>query len=341
MSAERSLSISLAGRKTILAVDDEAINLEVLAQSLNRDYRVLVAKDGERALAVARSQRPDLVLMDIMMPGMSGHEAVSRLQADPVTAEIPVIFVTALADRERQLAGLKQQAFDYIIKPIDPDVLRERVRACLTHVHIDQLEASRLQVIRCLGHAAEFRDYETGQHIIRMSHYSRLLAEASGLGAEDCEFVLNAAPMHDVGKIGIPDRVLLKPGRFDEEEWAVMKTHARIGHDILAGGDSPLLRLAASIALHHHERWDGTGYPQGLAGEAIPLEGRIVAIADVFDALTSRRPYKQPWLVEEAVAHLKAGAGAHFDPALVPLFLDRLEDIEAIRARWPDPAVAG
>ena len=200
-----------------------------------------------------------------------------------------------------------------------------------------KLNQIRLQVVRRLGRAAEYRDNETGNHILRMSKISALLATRIGWAAEDCELMLHASPMHDIGKIGIPDHILLKPGRLTPEEWEVMKTHVQIGADILSDSDTDLLVLGRSIALSHHEKWDGSGYPYGLAGQDIPMEGRIVAMADVFDALTSERPYKQAWPVELAVEYMKNQAGTHFDPALLPVFLDALPEIMRIRDEHPLP----
>jgi putative two-component system response regulator len=193
---------------------------------------------------------------------------------------------------------------------------------------------TRLQIIQRLGRAAEFKDNETGLHVIRMSHYSRLLALAAGCSARFADDLLNAAPMHDIGKIGIPDTILQKPGKLDEAEWKIMRSHAEIGARIIGDDRSSLLRMAATIALSHHERWDGTGYPHGLQGEVIPLEARIVAIADVFDALTSKRPYKHAWTVDEAFALIESEAGKHFDPARARCFLGLRPQLEAIRQQW-------
>ena len=323
-------------RPRLLLVDDEPTNLQVLRHVLQADYRLLFATDGARALQVAREQLPQLILLDIMMPGMDGYAVCRALKADPATAGIPVIFVTALNDSQDETAGFDVGAVDYITKPVSPPVVRARVRTHLSLVRMDELRETRLQIVQRLGRAAEYKDNETGMHVIRMSHFSKLLALAAGCSPAWAEDLLNAAPMHDVGKIGIPDAVLRKPGPLDADEWATMRRHPEIGAEIIGEHPSGVLQLAREIALAHHEKWDGSGYPRGLAGEAIPLSARIVAIADVFDALTTRRPYKEPWPVQEAMNHIAAQAGKHFDPALVALFAPLLPQLLEIRARWAE-----
>ena len=323
-------------RPRLLLVDDEPTNLQVLRHVLQADYRLLFATDGARALQVAREQRPDLVLLDIMMPNMDGYAVCCALKADAATASIPVIFITALNDSQDETAGFDVGAVDYITKPVSPPVVRARVRTHLSLVRMDELRETRLQIVQRLGRAAEYKDNETGMHVIRMSHFSQLLALAAGCSPAWAEDLLNAAPMHDVGKIGIPDAVLRKPGPLDADEWATMRRHPEIGAEIIGEHPSGVLQLAREIALAHHEKWDGSGYPRGLAGEAIPLSARIVAIADVFDALTTRRPYKEPWPVQEAMNHIAAQAGKHFDPALVALFAPLLPQLLEIRARWAE-----
>ena len=320
----------------ILAVDDEASNLQLLRQILQDDYRLLFAKDGARALELARQETPELVLLDVMMPGMTGYEVCRTLKADRATAAIPVIFVTALSEACDEVVGFDAGAVDYITKPVSPAIVRARVRTHLSLVRVEELKRTRLEIVQRLGLAAEYKDNETGLHVIRMSHYARILGLATGMSEAEADDLLHAAPMHDVGKIGIPDRILQKPGKLDEEEWAVMQTHAAIGGDIIGQHAQGMLALARNIALTHHEKFDGSGYPLGLAGEAIPLEGRIVAIADVFDALTSVRPYKRAWSVEEAVGYLREQKGRHFDPVLVDLFLEHLDEIIAIKDRWAE-----
>ena len=323
-------------RPRLLLVDDEPTNLQVLRHVLQADYRLLFATDGARALQVAREQLPQLILLDIMMPGMDGYAVCRALKADPATAGIPVIFITALNDSQDETAGFDVGGVDYLTKPVSPPVVRARVRTHLSLVRMDELRETRLQIVQRLGRAAEYKDNETGLHVIRMSHFSQLLALAAGCSPAWAEDLLNAAPMHDVGKIGIPDAVLRKPGPLDADEWATMRRHPEIGAEIIGEHPSGVLQLAREIALAHHEKWDGSGYPRGLAGEAIPLSARIVAIADVFDALTTRRPYKEPWPVQEAMNHIAAQAGKHFDPALVALFAPLLPQLLEIRARWAE-----
>ena len=323
-------------RPRLLLVDDEPTNLQVLRHVLQADYRLLFATDGARALQVAREQQPQLILLDIMMPGMDGYAVCRALKADPATAAVPVIFVTALNDSQDETAGFDVGGVDYLTKPVSPPVVRARVRTHLSLVRMEELRETRLQIVQRLGRAAEYKDNETGLHVIRMSHFSQLLALAAGCSPAWAEDLLNAAPMHDVGKIGIPDAVLRKPGPLDADEWATMRRHPEIGAEIIGEYPSGVLQLAREIALAHHEKWDGSGYPRGLAGEAIPLSARIVAIADVFDALTTRRPYKEPWPVQDALDHIAAQAGKHFDPAMVALFAPLLPQLLEIRARWAE-----
>ncbi len=330
------MSITPDARPKLLLVDDEPTNLQVLRQILQDDYRLLFAKDGEKALELAERESPALILLDVMMPGMTGHEVCTRLKTQPSTSAIPVIFVTALADVDDEAKGFEVGAVDYITKPVSPPIVRARVRTHLSLVRVDELHQTRLQIVQRLGLAAEYKDNETGLHVIRMSYYTHILARAVGLDERAADDLLNAAPMHDVGKIGIPDAILQKAGKLDDSEWAVMRNHAQIGAEIIGEHDSRLLRMARSIALTHHEKWDGSGYPNGLKGTEIPLEGRIVAIADVFDALTSVRPYKPAWSVEEAVALLRRESGNHFDPELVELFLAQMPAILEIKERWAE-----
>lgn len=325
-------------RPLLLLVDDEATNLQVLRHILQEDYRLLFAKDGAKVLEMAERERPDLILLDVMMPGMTGYEVCQALKVQAHLEAIPVIFVTALADVEDEAHGFAVGAVDYITKPVSPPIVRARVRTHLSLVRMDELRQTRLQIVQRLGMAAEYKDNETGLHVIRMSHFSKVLALAAGFSEAAAEELLNAAPMHDVGKIGIPDAVLRKPGKLDEQEWAVMRQHVEIGAQIIGEHASGLLRTAQRIALSHHEKWDGSGYPNGLSGEDIPLEGRIVAIADVFDALTSVRPYKAAWSVEDAVELLNKERGRHFDPHLVELFIQQLPAILEIKERWAEQA---
>ncbi|WP_019939614.1 two-component system response regulator [Bordetella sp. FB-8] len=323
-------------RPRLLVVDDEPNNLQVLRYALQAGYRLFFANSGARALAIAREQLPDLVLLDVMMPQMDGHAVCAALKADPATAQIPVIFITALIDSDDEAYGLRLGAVDYITKPISPPVVCARVRTHLSLVHMNELRETRLQIVQRLGRAAEYKDNETGMHVIRMSHYAQRLALRAGLSAAWADDLLNAAPMHDVGKIGIPDAVLRKPGPLDIEEWTVMRRHPEIGAEIIGEHPSGILRMAHTIALAHHEKWDGSGYPRGLKGELIPLEARIVAIADVFDALTSRRPYKEAWSMMQALEYIQTQAGRHFDPALVAHFATLAPELPQIQERWAD-----
>lgn len=324
----------IAQQPRILIVDDEPLNLKVLKQVLQDDYRLSFAKNGMDALDLVKKEKPRLVLLDVMMPGMTGFEVCRQLKNDPETHTIPVIFVTALTDEADESEGFKAGGVDYINKPISPSLVRARVKTHLSLIHIDELKRTHLELIQRLGRAAEFKDNETGMHVIRMSHVSGRIALELGMDAGFAEQLVHAAPMHDIGKIGIPDHVLLKPGKLDEEELATMRTHPQLGADILDKSTSPLIRLAHTVALYHHEKWDGTGYPFGMKGEEIPIEARIVAVADVFDALLSKRPYKEAWPVEKAVAEIKSQTHRHFDPLVVEAMLNCLPDLLAINAKW-------
>ena len=321
----------ISERARILVVDDEPANLKVIREVLANDYRLSFAKSGELALQLIENEPPKLILLDIMMPDMSGFEVCKVLKANPKTAHIPVIFVTALSHEQDESEGFALGAVDYITKPISPAIVRARVKNHLSLVQAEQLQLAHIDLIQRLGRAAEYKDTDTGEHIARMSRYSKVLALAYGMSEYEAEQLKQAAPMHDVGKIGIPDSVLLKPGRLNENEYEHMKQHALIGAKILENSTSPLLQLAHKLALEHHEKCDGTGYPYGLKGEEISIEGRIVTIADVFDALTSKRPYKKAWSVEEAIDLLKDEAGKHFDPQLVDLFIGQIDSIIEIK----------
>ncbi|HEY3809190.1 MAG TPA: HD domain-containing phosphohydrolase [Steroidobacteraceae bacterium] len=324
----------------ILAVDDEPTNLQLLRQILQDQYGLLFAKDGQRALQLAHQERPDLILLDVMMPGLTGYDVCRQLKGSPETSAIPVIFVTALADTADELTGFEAGAVDYIMKPVSPPIVKARVRTHLSLVRMDELRETRLQIVQRLGLAAEYKDNETGLHVIRMSHFARLLGLAAGMNEQQADDLLHAAPLHDVGKIGIPDRILQKPGKLESEEWRIMQTHVTIGANIIGRHQRGVLAMAHRIALSHHEKWDGSGYPAGLAGEAIPIEGRIVAVADVFDALTSVRPYKQAWSVEAALQYLLDNRGKHFQPALVDLFVTLVPQLREIMQRWAEQAAA-
>lgn len=335
-------------KQTVLVVDDTPENIDVLVGILKGKYNVKAAINGTMALKIAKSNPPDLILLDIMMPGIDGYEVCRQLKADLTTKDIPIVFVTAKIGVEDELKGLELGAVDYITKPISPPVVQIRVRTHLAlhdqnreldrkvRLQTTQLHETRLQIIQRLGKAAEFKDNETGMHVIRMSKYSYVLAKAAGLSEADSELLMNAAPMHDIGKIGIPDDILKKPGKLTDEEFDIMKSHCVIGADVIGDDSSELLILAKEIALTHHEKWNGFGYPNKIAGEDIPLTARIVAITDVFDALTSVRPYKKAWTTEDAVALLEREAGEHFDPKLVPLFVKSLSEIIAIKEKYTE-----
>lgn len=323
-------------RPALLLVDDEPANLHVLKHILQDDYRLLFARDGQRALELAAAERPQLILLDVMMPGMTGHEVCAQLKSDPHTSDIPVIFVTALSSVEDEIRGFELGAVDYISKPVSAPIVKARVRTHLSLVRAEVLRQTRLNIVQALGMAAEYKDNETGLHLIRMSHFSRIIALEAGFSPDEAEELLHAAPMHDVGKIGIPDAILQKPGKLDENEWLIMQKHPEIGAQIIGEHNASMLQMARRIALGHHEKWDGSGYPAGLAGDDIPIEARIVAIADVFDALTSVRPYKKAWTVEDAVALIREQSGRHFDPQLVECFIRRLDEINQIRERWAE-----
>lgn len=323
-------------RHTILLVDDEPTNLQVLKHTLQDHYRLLFARDGAKALELADKEKIDLVLLDVMMPGMTGYEVCTRLKAQPATARLPVIFITALNDIADEQRGFELGAVDYITKPFSPVIVKARVRNHLSLVQADTLRQTRLQIVQCLGMAAEYKDNETGMHVVRMSHYTQVLARAAGYSEADADELLNAAPMHDVGKIGIPDAILQKPGKLDGDEWKIMRSHTLIGAQIIGEHATGLLKVASVIAMQHHEKWDGSGYPHGLSGNQIELSARIVAVADVFDALTSVRPYKKAWDVDQAVQLLQRDAGSHFDPELVPLFVKCLPEVLEIKERWSD-----
>lgn len=343
--------------EVILIIDDEPANLKLLDRMLNgQGYQNLVlVADPREVLECYRRTRPALILLDINMPHLDGFEVMAQLQAlnDPLLP--PIVVLTAQHGKDYLLRALASGARDFVAKPFDRNELLMRVRnlldAQLAHRFLHEqksvleemvrartaeLHSTRLQVVQRLGKAAEYRDEETGNHILRMSHTCALLARSVGWDNDQCDLMLNASPMHDIGKIGIPDAILLKQGKFEQHEWEIMKTHAEIGGKLLEGDDSTLMRMAREIALTHHEKWDGSGYPNGLAGEAIPLTGRIAALADVFDALTSERPYKRAWSVEAALTLIRENSGVHFDPILVEVFLHEIEGILEIRRRYSE-----
>ncbi|MBY6261878.1 response regulator [Azospirillum sp. 412522] len=346
----------------ILIVDDDRTNLFIMAAIVRRldDAEPVTMESPLDALEWLRGNEPDLILLDQMMPGMDGIDLLRHIRDDGRLDTVPVVMITANTAVDIRVRALDEGCNDFLTKPVVvPEVqarlrnllaLRQsrallRDRAALLATEVERVTAALQrqgeELVGRLSHAAEYRDPETGAHIERMALYSRLIAEAAGYGAAFAQQLMKAAPMHDIGKIGIPDMILLKPGRLTPEEMTVMRQHATIGHRILADSDIPLLRLAAEIAVSHHEKFDGTGYPGGLAGTAIPLSGRIVAIADVFDALTSARPYKRPWTMEEARAFMVEDRGRHFDPALLDAFLSNWDEVCRIHRENADelPAI--
>ncbi|WP_101047357.1 response regulator [Macromonas nakdongensis] len=355
---------------TVMVVDDTPQNLALMTELLRTQYRVVVANNGERALKLLQSgQRPDLILLDIMMPGMDGYELLQRLKADPASARIPVIFLTAKAEIEDETRGLALGAVDYITKPISPPIVLARVHTHLTLKassdflrdkaafleaevarRTRQVVAVQDVTVLALSSMAETRDDETGNHILRTQRYVQCLAEqlsqhprfSAALTPEYIQLLYKSAPLHDIGKVGIPDHILLKPARLTPEEFEVMKTHTTIGYNAIAraeralGTELEFLRPAKEIALSHQEKWDGSGYPQGLAGEAIPLSARLMALADVYDALISKRVYKPAFSHEKAVAIIQEGRGQHFDPDVTDAFLAVHERFREIAASYAD-----
>jgi putative two-component system response regulator len=341
----------------VLIVDDNRLNLEVFCHMLSMVDTVVPVPmtDPAAALVWCRSHLPDLVLVDYMMPEIDGLEFLRRFRALPGMTAVPLIMVTADTDVAVRHEALRLSANDFLTKPVNHTELNVRVGNLLALRRAQlqlgeradwlaqavqkataEIAAREREAIIRLSRAAEFRDPDTGAHLLRMAAYAHLVATRLGLDQAECDLIREAAPMHDIGKVGIPDCVLLKPGPLDALELAVMRTHPQIGADILAGSSSPLLQAGAVIAISHHERYDGGGYPHGLAGEAIPLYGRIVAVADVFDALTSARPYKIGWELSRAVAHMRAGAGSHFDPRCVEALLSDVGALVAIQQRYHD-----
>ncbi len=341
----------------ILIVDDEPINVQLLEKTLKKAgyTNIFSTKDPREVESFYLEHKFDIILLDIQMPVMDGFQVMDKLkEIEP--DYVPILVLTALTDRDTRLRALKCGAKDFLTKPIDRIETLHRIKNMLEirllHKQVKcqnkileekvrertkDLEQSRKEIIHRLGRASEYRDNETGLHIIRMSKYSQLLAQKMGFNPNDSEMILSASPMHDLGKIGIPDCILLKPGRLTKEEFDTMKQHAQMGADILDKTDSELLEMARIIALTHHEKWDGSGYPRGLKGEGIPLVGRIVAICDVFDALTSERPYKKAWPIEQAVSEIRSQRGKHFDPEVVDNFLAILPDIVKIKNEYAEP----
>lgn len=341
----------------VVVIDDAQVNLTLMSALLAKlpDVSATCFLSPSEALHHCLHEDPDLVIVDYMMPDMDGIEFIRRFRAHPARSQTPLLMITADHEREVRYRALEAGANDFLTKPVDRVEMSSRVRNMLSlrrgqvalanHARTLAEEVRRAtaeifererETLNKLARAAEFRDPETGAHILRMAHFSALIAREMGLPPELQESLLIAAPMHDVGKLGTPDHILLKPGRLTEEEFEIMKRHATIGHEILKDSASPYMQLAATIALTHHEKYDGSGYPAGLAGDAIPLVGRIVAVADVFDALTSERPYKRAWDLDRARTFLIEGRGSHFDPQCVDAMLACWDEVLGIRRRFRD-----
>lgn len=368
-----------ADAPSILIIDDEPINIKVITKYLNElGYtRCSGLSDARQAVSQIARETPDLVILDVMMPFVTGIEILGKLRSKPETAHLPVLVLTAAVDRTTRLSVLESGATDFLNKPIDPSELSPRVRNALTlkkfndslrhqardlevavRMRTAELEASRQDIIHCLARAAEFRDDDTGHHVLRVGRYAGMIAQAMGLGDEIVEQIRQAAQLHDIGKIGIPDSILLKTGKLEpdefermqkhtcigkrvierlpQHEWDELRKHVQIGAQILDIPRSPVLQMAARIALTHHEWWNGEGYPIGLAGEDIPLEGRITAVADVFDALSSKRPYKPPFPRERCFQIIAEERGTHFDPAVVDAFFLKRDEIVKIQIELAD-----
>ncbi len=359
-----------ADRPIVLVVDDTPDNLSLMSELLRDEYRVKIANGGEKALRIAHAApAPDLILLDVMMPGIDGYEVCARLKASPTTRDIPIIFLTAKSDVADETRGFSLGAVDYITKPISPPIVLARVRTqLLLKASADFLrdkasflerevarrtaELAAIQDVTILAMAslAETRDNDTGNHIRRTQHYVRALAQAlrqrpgheAQLTDAYIDTLFKSAPLHDIGKVGIPDRILLKPGRFDAAEFEIMKTHTTLGRDAISQAERQLgtpvafLSMAKDIAYSHQEKWDGSGYPLGLKGTAIPLSARLMALADVYDALISRRIYKEGMTHENAAALIVEGRGNHFDPELVDVFIDIQDTFREIAARYAD-----
>ena len=323
-----------------LIIDDNPTNLMLLQHRLVKlnDVQVVSMDSAVKALEWCETNIPDLILTDYMMPEMDGLEFIARLRQKEEMREIPVVVVTTADVKEIRQKALELGAIDFLTKPVDGHELMARARnlLALRQSQLTLHDRAAEELVMRLSKAAEFRDPETGAHIERMARFSALIAQRLGWPTERVERLELAAPMHDVGKVGIPDMILLKPDRLTATEFSIMKQHAQFGWEILKNSPSKLVRLASEIALSHHEKFDGSGYPNGLAGDAIPIEGRIVAVADVYDALTSTRPYKQAWSVEKAVDFLKEQSGKHFDPACVEAFLAEIDRVQVIMAEFQD-----
>ncbi len=337
----------------VLLVDDTKANIDILVQTLKNDFKLGVALNGKRAIEYVNENHVDLILLDVLMPEVDGFAVCRTLKKNRFTADIPIIFITAMDAPEHKTKGFEMGAVDYITKPFDITEVKARVQTHLTLVlaqaelkeqnvvlekkvkeRTKELEETQIEIINRLGLASEYRDEGTGQHVRRMSEYCRMLGKSAGLSEDEYELLALASTMHDAGKIGIADDILLKPGALNDSEWEEMKNHSLIGGELLSGSNSKLMQLAETIAKTHHERWDGTGYFRGLQGEEIPLCGRIVCLCDVFDALVSERPYKRAWSVDEAMDEIGQWSGTHFDPVLADKFIGLKPKINEIINKW-------
>ena len=342
---------------SILVVDDEEANVRLIEKILHSKgfKNVICTQKPLEVMTLLTEHHSDLLILDLNMPLMDGYDVMEKIKQLPKKHMPSILVLTAQDMQDFRQRALDSGARDYVTKPFDMNELISRVRNLLevqmAHKYMrnqneileqkvwqrtQDLHKTRLQVVYHLGRAAEYRDNETGLHIIRMSEISALLGKKAGMSDYECELLLHASPMHDIGKIGIPDNILLKPGKLNEKEWRVMQTHAQIGADILSGDDSDLMKMAHDIALTHHEKFNGEGYPNNLQGDAIPLVGRITAIADVFDALTSQRPYKKEWAIEKTIELIKQESSKHFDPELVSLFIEILPGVLEIKEKYSE-----
>jgi len=349
--------------ESVLLCDDELMNRKVASKILLKEgFNVLEAQNGKEAIDILNTQRVDLILLDLMMPVMDGYEATSIIKSDKKLSTIPLIIVSALSEREAIIKGLKLGANEYLTKPYDIVEFKLRVKNAIKlgayqnmlkdnkkilelevykktkelQVALTEVQKSEHDIVSILGKTAEYRDNETSAHTLRVGEMAALLAKKFAWSDDDIELMRLAAPMHDMGKVGISDNILLKPGKLNEEEFAIMKQHSTIGHSILSQKNTPLLKLAAEIAHTHHEKYNGEGYPNAIKGDDIPLSGAIVAIVDVFDALLSDRPYKNAFTLEDTLKIIKNDSDSHFNPKVVELFMDSLDEILEIRARFKD-----
>jgi len=329
-------------------VDDIKDNIDVLYSILKDAYQIRFSLSGRKALELAKKHKPDLILLDVMMPEMDGFTVCKALKDNPLTKNIPVIFVTANNETVDEVKGFDLGAVDYIAKPVTPAIVKARVK---THLMLasqkktlflevkektEQIFDTQVEIINVLGRAAEYKDNETGKHVQRVGAFAYLIARAMGVDQAESEYLMLAAPMHDVGKIGVADSILKKPGRLSDSERVQMNLHAMFGGLIIGDQTSEVLRYARIIAEQHHEKWDGSGYPKGIKGDAIHLYARIVALADVFDALTSKRPYKEAWSIEKTLNLIEEESGKHFDPSVVRVFIDNLDGVLKIKESYKD-----